>query len=99
LRDAGVHLRELHADKDGLRGLHVEHPRAPAADMFFDARGRLAYVTDQVPDPDGNGSVAQRFDFEGSIEAGGVRWPRILRISQNGKSYFELRLQKFSVEP
>jgi len=99
LRDAGVRLHLLPADKDGLRGMHVEHPRAPPVDMFFDVHERLAYLTDQVPGPDGNGDIAQRFEFEGTIEAGGVRWPRTLRISQNGKSYFELRLRTFRVEP
>jgi len=99
LHGTGAILHMLPTDQDGLRGLHVEHPHAPAVDMYFDAHNRLAYLTDHVPDPDGNGEIAQRFDFEGTIEAGGVRWPRTLRISQNGKSYFELRLRTFSVEP
>ena len=99
LRDPGVVLRGLPADASGLRGLHVEHPAAPATDMYFTTQGRLAYLTDAVPDPEGTGMVTQRFDFEGSIDGAGVHWPRTLRITQNGRPYFELRLDRFQPQP
>ncbi len=99
LRQPGVVLRVLPADSHGRRGLHVQHPSAPEADMYLNADGRLAYLTDNVPAPEGEGTLAQRFDFDGSIESHGVRWPRIVRISQNGKPYFELRLEQFQPEP
>lgn len=92
LRDAGAAVQMLPNDTDGLRGLRISHPRAPMADLYFHADGRLAYLTNSVPAPDGNGSVEQRFDFDGTIEADGVRWPQALRISQSGQPYFELRL-------
>lgn len=59
----------------------------------------VTYLTNHVPAADGNGSVTQRFDFEGTIEADGVRWPRTLRISQSGKPYFELHLSTFHATP
>jgi hypothetical protein len=99
LRQPGVVLRILPADGQGRRGLHIQHPSAPEADIYFDASGRLAYLTDNVPAPEGEGTLAQRFDFEGSIESRGVRWPSIVRISQNNKPYFELRLEQFRPEP
>lgn len=99
LRQPGVALRVLPADNQGRRGLHVQHPSAPEADIYFNADGRLAYLNDDVPAPEGEGMLTQRFDFEGGIESRGVRWPRIVRISQNNKPYFELRLEQFQPEP
>jgi hypothetical protein len=99
LRDQGVVLRLLAVDSEGRRGLHEQHPSAPDTDMFFNSDGRLAYLVDSVPAADGEGTVSQRFEFDGSIESGGVRWPHILRINQNGKPFFELRLQQFRPEP
>jgi hypothetical protein len=96
LREPGVRMQLLPADASGHRGLRVQHPLAPAADLYFDGGGRLAYLLDRVPAPDGTGEIAQRFEFEGSIEGGGVRWPRTLRILQDGRPYFELRLRRFA---
>jgi hypothetical protein len=99
LRQPGVVLRALPADSQGRRGVHVQHPSAPEADIYFNADGSLAYLTDNVPAPEGDGTLSQRFDFEGSIESRGVRWPRVMRISQKDKPYFELRLEQFRPEP
>ena len=99
LRDQGVVLRMLAADGKGRRGLHIQHPSAPDADMYFNSDGRLTYLIDSVPAGDSDATASQRFEFEGSIEGDGVRWPRILRIYQNGKPFFELRLQQFRAEP
>ena len=99
LRDAGANVQALPDDPDGLHGLRVSHPQAPTAELYFHSDGRLAYLTNSVPAPDGDGSVAQRFDFQGAIEADGVRWPRTLRISQSGQPYFELHLLTFHATP
>ena len=97
LRDPRVVL-ERGADADGLRVLHVEHPDAAPADLFFDTGGRLVRLDDVVPDPEGKGTVQQRFDFEGVVESDGVHWPRVVRISQADKPYFELRIATLSIE-
>jgi len=95
LRDPAVAVELLPADAAGRRGLRVQHPGAPAADLYFDPTGRLAYLLDRVPAPDGKGEIAQRFEFEGSIDGAGVHWPRTIRILQEARPYFELRLRRF----
>ena len=97
LRDPGVRLQRL-PDRDGLRVLHVEHPAALPADLFFDAGNRLVALEDTVPDPEHGTPVTQRFTFEGELVASGAHWPRMIRISQDGKPYFELRLETLEVE-
>lgn len=96
LRDRGVRL-ERAPDIDGLRVLRVEHPDAAPAELVFDPHGKLVALTDTVPAAEGAGTLAQRFEFEGDIaSATGVHWPRRIRILQDGKPYFELRLQTFA---
>ena len=89
---------ERRADVDGLRVLHARLPGAADAEMFFDASGRLVRLEDVVPNPEGTGTVAQRFDFEGAIEDKGVRWPRTIRIAQDGKPFFTLRMETLAIE-
>ncbi|HWI23771.1 MAG TPA: hypothetical protein VNS59_02490 [Lysobacter sp.] len=98
LRAPGVRLQRL-PDRDGLRVLHVEHPSALPADLFFDARNRLVAIENSVPDPERGTPVAQRFSFEGDIVSAGAHWPRTLRISQDGRPYFELRLRTLEALP
>jgi hypothetical protein len=98
LRDPGVRLQRR-PDRDGLRVLHVEHPSALPAELFFDARNRLVAIENRVPDPEHGEPVAQRFSFEGDIADRGVHWPRAVRISHDGKPYFELRLRTFEASP
>ncbi len=85
------------APEGALRGLLVRHPRAPATRLYFDADDRLARAEDTVPSPDGGPDIAQTIVFSGQIGAGGVRWPRELRIEQGGAPYFELRLDRLTV--
>lgn len=99
LLESGSRVARLPDDGEGHPGLHAEVPEAPAVDLYFDGAGRPLYLLDTVDAPDGNGRIAQRFDFEGEVVAGGVRWPRIIRIAQEGKPYFELRIEQFSVRP
>ena len=97
LEDATTVLRR-EPDRDGLRILHVEHPKAAPADLYFDASANLVRLEDTVPAAEGPGRVLQRFDFEGAITANGIRWPKTIRISQDGKPYFELRIATLEVE-
>ncbi|WP_133498751.1 hypothetical protein [Cognatilysobacter terrigena] len=98
LRDPGTRV-ERRPDRNGLQVLHVEHPKAAPADLFFDATGRLVALEDRVPDAEPGVAIAQRFTFDGVIEDDGVRWPRVLRIDQNGTPFFELRLATLDVAP
>jgi len=99
LREAGVRRAPLPPDAQGRPGIRVEHPLAPPADPHFAPDGRLAVLTNRVPAADGNGEVTQRFLFDGTVEAAGVRWPRRLRIEHDGAPYFELRIERFEVSP
>jgi hypothetical protein len=100
LRDKGAAFRLAGPDATGLQGLEVAHPSAPPAVLWFGPDGRLAALTDRVPDPEGGPApIEQRFTFEGEIVGAGVRWPRTLRIAQNGAPYFELTLSSFSPRP
>jgi hypothetical protein len=97
LRSDGAQV-ERRPDVDGLRVLHARLPGAAPALMFFDANARLVRLEDVVPDPEGGREVAQRFDFDGTLESNGVRWPRTIRIAQEGRPYFELRLSTFEAD-
>ena len=97
LQSPQAHI-ERRPDVAGLRVLHARLPDAPETDLFFDAQGRLVRLEDVVRNPEGTGTIAQRFDFEGSIEASGVRWPRTIRIAQDGQPYFTLRIETLAIE-
>jgi len=51
-----------------------------------------------VANPEGTGTVAQRFLLEGEIRDQGIRWPQTVTILQNDKPYFMLDLDSFSAE-
>ncbi len=95
LLDASARLRRLPDDPDGHPGLHIDFPKAPPADVYFDAAGRPLYLLDTVDAPYGKGTIAQRFDFSGEVVDRGVHWPQSLRVSQDGKPFFELRIEQF----
>ena len=83
-------------DLDGGGRVAVSHRRAPRTTLVFDETARLAGAENTVVAPDEGGApIDQVFAFEGEIESAGVRWPRRLSISQNGKPYFELSLGAF----
>jgi len=96
LLDGGVILRRLPAGADGLVGLHVEHPAAPPADLLFDVSGRLRAIDDRVADPDGGPPIAQHIELGGRAPGAAFRWPRTVRILQNGAPYFELSIRHLS---
>jgi hypothetical protein len=96
-RTAGTTVTSL-PPLDGLSRMRVERAEAPASTLSFDADGRLVALENVVPDPEGRGTVRQRFTFEGEIVDDGVRWPRTIRIAQDGKPYFELRIDTFDAK-
>jgi hypothetical protein len=96
LLEDGVTLRRLPERADGQLGLHVEHPAAPPADLYFDAAGHLSRIEDRVANPDGGAPLAQRIELGGSVPGAAIRWPRTVTILQNGSPYFELTIQRLS---
>jgi len=92
LCDAGCHLLV----DEGNRKIVVRHYAAPTTVLLFDADGRLARAHNEVPAPDGLTTLDQQIEFADTIlSKGGIRWPRQLKIAQNGKPYFELELTSF----
>jgi hypothetical protein len=88
-------LRLLH-DQRGFNVLRVYHPPAPITRLYFESDGRLAEATNQVPHPElRKRQISQHFYFSEEEMPGPVRWPRTLRIEQDGKPYFELTLSRF----
>ena len=66
-------------------------------EAFFDETGRLARLRTSVSHPGNNSDIVQEMILEGTISAGGVHWPRTIRIVQDGKPFFEMQLIDFSV--
>jgi hypothetical protein len=79
----------------GVGIVQVNDPRAAPATLTYDDRGELVALDNRVPNPEGTGTLRQHFTFEGRIESNGVRWPRIIRIAQDGVPFFELRIATF----
>ncbi len=95
LDDGRANLRLLH-DERGLDVLRVYHPPAPVTRLYFESDGRLAEATNQVPHPKiRKRRISQHFYFSEEEMPGPVRWPRSLRIEQDGKPWFELTLSRF----
>ena len=95
LREPKAEIHLLPERVEGMRGLQARYPGLPEATLWFDDASRLAALTNTVASADGNGVIQQRFEFSGTIESNGVRWPKQIRILQDGKPFFELRLQTF----
>jgi len=94
LRDRGAAVSRL-PDRDGLRGLAVAHPKAPPTQLWFDSADRLREARNVVPHPEGGAPVAQLFRFSAEPAATHPKWPRRLRIEQNGKPYLDLAFTRF----
>jgi hypothetical protein len=90
-----ANLRLLH-DQRGLNVLRVYHPPAPVTRLYFESDGRLAEATNSVPHPERKRErISQHFFFSEEEMPGPVRWPRTLRIEQEGRPYLELTLSRF----
>ena len=91
----GASIRQPHVPSSGFDILRVSHKLAPLTRLFFESDGRLAEAVNTVPQPVTGRPVRQRFIFSAEQMPGPVRWPRTIRIEQEGKPYFELRLARF----
>jgi hypothetical protein len=97
LREPGVTLTAIPPDSLGHAGVRAERAGRPSVDLHFAADGRLAHLRTRVPDPAGGQPVLQDMWLSGTIESGGVRWPRDLRIMLNGEPFFALTLRTLRV--
>jgi len=97
LRDAAVTLTPIASDTLGQAGFRAAQPGRPAVDVHVTADGRLAHLRTQVQDPAGGAPVWRDVWLSGVLEAGGVRWPRELRLTMSGAPYFALTARGLAV--
>lgn len=94
--DEGRATLQLRHDERGLDVVRVYHPPAPVTRLYFESDGRLAEATNLVSHPERRRKhISQHFFFSEEEMPGPVRWPRSLRIEQDGRPYFELTLSRF----
>jgi hypothetical protein len=84
---------------DAIKGeVAVTHPAAPPTVLVFAKDGTLKSARNMVPATDGKGPpIHQVIRFEGDMVSRGVHWPRHIVISQDGKPYYDLKLETFEV--
>lgn len=92
MREAGVEL-----SLSGPRQILVRHPARPDLEATFADDGRLARLQTTISHPVDNSDIVQQVVLEGTISAGGITWPRTIRIVQDGKLFLELELTSFSI--
>jgi hypothetical protein len=95
LLDASVRLAPI-AEGDA-RGLSVKQQGRPDVQILFDQSGRPTRLRASVLDPGTRQLVPEELQFEGIVEADGVRWPRRIRILQSGILFFDLEITEFNV--
>lgn len=107
-RDLGALTSEHERQQYALYGLILttraiskcvlaRHDGAPDTRLCFDRTGALVSGGNIISDPESGKPVAQTFTFEGELRSGGVRWPKRIRIYQEGRLYFDLTLLTFAV--
>ncbi len=99
LRSRGVTLAPAPSDSLGQLGVRASQPGRPDVTIYVDADGRLAHVSFFVADPGGGAAVRQDAWLEGTLEDGGIRWPRTLRLTMAGQPYFDLTMRALKVLP
>jgi hypothetical protein len=100
LKDASAKVEETAPGKDGVRNLHVEHPKAPAMDLSFDKSGKLIRAAYDVTDPKGGAApLKQVAEFSGEVTSNGVKWPKHISIKQNDQPYLEVEIATFEARP
>jgi hypothetical protein len=99
LRAPAVTLSAVAPDSLGQAGFRATQPGRPWVELYFDGDGRLAHLRTVVQDPSGGAPARQDVWLSGTLEAGGIRWPRELRITMNGAPYFDLTLRALRVLP
>jgi hypothetical protein len=99
LRSPSFELSALPGETRGESGLRVKTRGRPNVDLFFGPAGELMRVRTRIRKPGSTAEVLQELRCEGFVEGGGIRWPRKLRTTWDGKPYFELELTDFEPLP
>ncbi len=93
----GRKLKAIANDADGRHGFRADISGHPDIDLFFDRTGRLRHFRTMVTDAMSGKPVPEDIYLERTIQANGVKWPRIMRFTLNGKPYFDLRIKSLRV--
>jgi hypothetical protein len=96
LRSPGFQITALEADPARQLGLRVSSPGRRDVNLYFDDGGRLARLVTRVVDPGAAREVIEELRFSGTIEGQGVRWPRKIAITWDGRPYFDFELTEFT---
>lgn len=99
LKEAGAAIKEQPVGEDGARAIQVTREGAPAAELEFDAAGKLIRAGYNGTDPKTGASVAEVYSFSGEIVSNGVRWPKHIAIARNGATAYEIELATFEALP
>lgn len=97
LRRRGVRLENFHEDDEGRRGIRAKISGRPDVDLFFDRSGRLRHFRTMVTDAQSGKPVPEDVYLERTITANGVKWPRDMRFTLDGKPYFDLTIKSLRV--
>jgi hypothetical protein len=65
------------------------------ADLIVDATGKLVGAKMNVTNPKGGADIVETVTFSGEIESNGVKWPKRIKIEQNGAPFYDLEIAKF----
>ncbi|MFN2567332.1 MAG: hypothetical protein ABR499_20235 [Gemmatimonadaceae bacterium] len=97
LRASAAQLSAIAPDSLGQRGVRVTQAGRPDVDVFVDNTGRLAHLRTRVTDAMTGNPAVEDVWLAGVVEADGVRWPRSVRITLDGKPYFEMEIRTLRV--
>ena len=68
----------------------------PDALVWFDDAARIRQIELTAPDPETEAPIKEVVMLDGDIVGAGIHWPRSLKITMDGKPYFDLELKTFS---
>jgi hypothetical protein len=90
LRDTAVTLTSLPADSIGEPGILVHRAGRLDVALYFGADQRVSRMHTRFASLPGSPSDDEEVRLEGTVEIAGVAWFRQMRITRNGKPYFDL---------
>ena len=97
LLERGVSLVSLPADSAGHAAFGARQAGRPDVDVYVDGEGRVVRLRTTVAHPATGAPASQELLFAGTLSAGGIRWPRTMRITLDGAPYFDLEMRNLQV--
>ncbi len=92
LRGSAYRLSPPATDSLGRKRIRVTHSGRPSVDLAFDSAANLTRLTDSITDPESHKQVRQEVRFTGQLDGAGVRWPRRIAITWDGKPHLDLEI-------